>query len=412
VPVTVAPPPAGEIDAGVIEEARRRQRRRRLGLSAVLAAVVAALAGLALGSGGGGHGGGAVSRPAERLFRQRPLHLTFVDGRPYANGQPFALSVSPSLQAGNVGLCVMKEGGGSCNGPYAGAGIPLFGEEGWSPEARVGRDGEIDFTLTGPNVAAVRVRGIGTLRPVPLPGLPVGDKAVVFYRPPGSIGTVLPPGATTQLLHGEEHNPDPVGITLTPLDGAGQAIPTIPIESRGRMFLLPNSYWQSPASAPADASCALASTLANVSVEWGQVATDIAPDPAVAGTAFFTCMQVWYHHDGTAFQAALLLNARQPGRAPGALWNARALPGHPGIVQVSAFYGRRPTAAQLAALRREDPTAVARAELAERPIAPATLARREGDALLLVRYGRDLAERIAFLQSLHVTRIALPPSRG
>ena len=38
-PVTVAPPPAGEIDAGVIEEARRRQRRRRLGLSAVLAAV-------------------------------------------------------------------------------------------------------------------------------------------------------------------------------------------------------------------------------------------------------------------------------------------------------------------------------------------------------------------------------------
>jgi hypothetical protein len=288
----------------------------------------------------------------------------------------------------------------------------LFGEGGWSPEARVGHDGEIDFTLTGPNVAAVRVQGIGTFRPVPLTGLPAGDKAVVFYRPPGSVGTVLPPGGTTSLLRGEEHNPNPVGITLTPLDSAGQAIPTVPIESPRRLFQLSNSYWHSPASAPSDASCALSSTLANVSVEWGQVATEIASDPAVTGTAFFTCTQVWYHHDGTAFQAVLLLNARQPGRAPGALWNARALPGRPGIVQVSAFYGRRPTTGQLAALRREDPTALARAELAERPIEPATLARREGDALLLVRYGRDLAERIAFLQSLHVTRIALPPSRG
>jgi hypothetical protein len=79
---------------------------------------------------------------------------------------------------------------------------------------------------------------------------------------------------------------------------------------------------------------------------------------------------------------------------------------------VSAFYGRRPTAGQLAALRSEDPAALARAELAERPIEPATLARREGDAWLLVRYGRDLTERIAFLQALHVTRIALAPGRG
>ena len=399
-PVTISPTPTVEIDDGVIEEARRRQRRRRLGLCAVFTGVVAVLAGLLLGGGGGG----SVGHPGERLLRQRPLHLTFVDGRPYVNEQPFALSVFPCLQAGDVGLSVMKEGGGGCSS-YGGPGIPLFGEEGSSPKVRVGREGEIDFTLTGPNVAAVRVQSIGTFRPIPLPGLPAGDRAVVFYRAPGSLGTVLPSGGTTALLQGEEHNPHPVGITLTPLDRFGRPIPTIPINSDKRRFQLADSYWQPPQPAPANASCTLATRLTGVSVEWGMVATEIAPDTAVRGTAFFTCMQVWYRRNGMSFQSALLLNAQAPGRPPSPLWGARPLPGHPGIVQVNAVYGRRPTAQELAALRREHPRVVA---FAERPIEPATLARREGDAWLLLRYGHSLSEQIAFLQALHITRLALP----
>ena len=265
----------------------------------------------------------------------------------------------------------------------------------------MGPAGEIDVTLTGPSVAAVRVEGIGTFHPIPLPGLPAGDGAVVFYRPPGSVGTVLPPGGTTALLYGEEHNPHPVGITLTPLNSAGRAIPTVPVTSDRRLFQLPNSYWQAPATAPKNASCALASGLPGVSVEWGQVATRIAPDTAPVGTAFLTCMQVWYRRDGATFQAGLLLNAQAPGREPGPLWGARALPGHPGIVRVPAVYRRLPTAQQLATLRREHPSLAA---FAESPLVPATLARREGGAWLLVRYGRSLAERIDFLQALHVTR--------
>ncbi len=39
---------------------------------------------------------------------------------------------------------------------------------------------------------------------------------------------------------------------------------------------------------------------------------------------------------------------------------------------------------------------------------PSTVARRVGPAWVLVRYGPSLAARIAFLQALHVTKIALP----
>jgi len=41
-------------------------------------------------------------------------------------------------------------------------------------------------------------------------------------------------------------------------------------------------------------------------------------------------------------------------------------------------------------------------------LVPPAVARRVGPAWLIVRYGNGLAERIAFLQALHVTKIALP----
>jgi hypothetical protein len=40
-------------------------------------------------------------------------------------------------------------------------------------------------------------------------------------------------------------------------------------------------------------------------------------------------------------------------------------------------------------------------------LVPPTVARRVGAAWLLVRYGNSLAQRIAFLEALHVSKIAL-----
>ena len=54
---TLPRPPAGDVDAGVIEDARARQRRHRAAAVLVLAAL--GVVGLLLGASGGGHGGGS-----------------------------------------------------------------------------------------------------------------------------------------------------------------------------------------------------------------------------------------------------------------------------------------------------------------------------------------------------------------
>jgi hypothetical protein len=420
-----------ELEDGVIEEARSRQRerRRRAGAVAGGGVLVALVLAFALGGGGSPGAGG-------RQRSNAPMKLAFHHGRPYVDGQPFLIAAFPSLEAGNVGLCVAARGIGgaeisqSCNEPYAGPGQPVSDDDGSSSEAQVGPRGEVDFTVTGPNVAAVRVKWLGTFATRPLPDLPPGDRAAVFYRPPGSLGTVLPPGMSPRELSrtwttGTPGHPGrlvlPRALTETPLDRAGRPLSVHP---RGYGFQLLNSYWQRPARAPADGRCGLASRLAGTSVQWGMVATRIAPDRAVFGSAFLTCVQAWYTAGPTAFQAAVLLNAKAPGRPPAPLWGAVAVPDHPGIVQVKAVEYQRPPFEwrrwdrQLAGIRQR--AGAARARRAQREIAqlaatwkwavltPATVARRVGNAWLLVRYGGSLARQIALLDSLRVTHIDLP----
>ncbi len=396
-PVTLQSPPVAKVQGGVVRDARRRQRRRWAGVAALFGAGTLALAGVLL-SGAKGTGRGAADSAAER-----PLDLTFLHGRPYVDGYPFVLAVTPSLQPGNVGICVRLEGTGTCNGPYGGPGRPLFGDEGYGPAERVGPRGEIDFALTAPGVAAVRVKDTGTFRPVSLPGLPPGDRAVVFYRRPGSLGVIVPPGAGARELINFERVPHPVAITMTALDRSGHAIAQVPAESRARSFNLPSSYWQAPGAPPADARCALQAASPTTSVQWGEVSTVIRADPSVTGTAFLTCLNVWYRHAGASIEASVLLSARHPGGAPAPLWGASALSGHPGVVRVAPVWGRAPSAKRVGELRRAHPGWPAR-EFARSEIAPEMLARREGNAWVAVQYGNSRAERLGFLEGLTLAR--------
>jgi hypothetical protein len=427
VPTTVAPPqatlsPTVEIEDGVIEEARRRQRRRRkvdiaLGATAVMIGMSALLIG------GGGENTGALGERSPA----GPLKLTLVHGHAFVGGHPALMGVTPSLQAGNVGVCVRVLSSEGCNGPYPTAAYPIYGgDEGFSPKEKVGPAGEIDAIFTGPGVAAMRVAHLGTFKAEPAAGLPTGAKQIVFYRPPGSYGTVLAPGLSPQVLQGFEQTRRGPALTETLLNASGHPIRV----GKSPVFQLPNSYWQGAQAPPVNGRCAISSSLAGVRTEWGEVATKIAADPSITTTGWLTCLTTWFSTGGASYEAAVLLNAQSPGRPPARLWGAIPLPGHPGMVEIppvqqeAHYHFPRPNRAQLAQELAVDTkrSGHARAEQLVRQVeqhagkeqtawevfVPSTVARRVGPAWVLVRYGNSLVQRISFLEALHVTKVKLP----
>jgi hypothetical protein len=395
VPLTVPPPqasPSGalELDDGVIEEARRRQRRRHLTGVALGGAAAVALAASALLIGGGG--GSGVD---DRSSSARPLKLTLVHGRAYLGAQRALMGVVPSLQAGNVGVCVSVVGGGSCNGPLPSAGYPVYGGQGGlDAEEKVGSAGEIDAIFVGRSVAAMRVAHLGTFKAEAAPGLPPGARQIVFYRPPGSRGTVISPGSLSQALQSSELAKRGPDLTETLLDAAGRPIAL----GSSPVFTLPNSYWEGTQPPPADGRCAISSSLAGVRTAWGQVATVIAPDPAIAVPGWLTCLHTWYTLDGSSYEAAILLNAKSPGSRPAMLWGAVPLAGHPGAVRIPAVERE---------IHFRLPQYPGRELTSRQVLIPPTVARRAGGAWVLVREGRSLAQRIALLDSLRLTRVEI-----
>jgi hypothetical protein len=408
-------PPAqrSAIEAGVIVDARRRQRRRRL-LGALLGGAAVGL-GLVFGlAGGGGHGRG-VSHPPQS---GSPLRLTFVDGLPLVDGQLLPLAVSPSFQAGDVGLCVMYLGGGSCNGPYPGPRLPLFDQG--TTIGTVSWPGEVDSEIVGPEVAAVHVQGLGTFTPVRFPGLPRGERVAAFYRPAGSRGTLVLAGSDQGVSPGPGSPEHPV-VLVSALDRAGHPIRMDP--RRDTVRLLPNSYWQAPAGPPANGRCALANNTPGARVQWGQVATTIASDASSGADEFLTCMQSWFSVPGGAFQAVVLLDARSPGSVPGPLWGAVPVPGHSGVVEIrarTAYPPRRAalrlgTAGQARIAKQVGAQAERRLAAGYLPpivIQPLTLARRVGAAWILVLNGGTLGNELRLLDGLKLSKLALGQRPG
>jgi hypothetical protein len=421
--ITAARPAEGP-DAGVIDEARRRQRRRRAA-GVAFGAMAAIIAGALWLSGGGASDDGGGSAPG--AAQARPLKLALVRGEALLGGQPALMGVAPSLQAGNVGVCVRVVGGEGCNGQPPTVADPVYGGgDGGTVEEKVGPAGEIDALFVGPSVAAVRVAHVGTFAAHHATGLPTQAKEVVFYRAPGSRGSVLSPGESAHALLGFEHARRGPALTETLLNAAGRAIP---VRADGT-FTLTNSYWQGDAAPPARGRCAMRSSLPGVRTQWGQVADAIAGDRSITVPAWLTCLHVWYAAGTSAFETAILLNGSAPGSVPAPLWGAVPVPGHPGIVEIPAvereihFRIPQPSRAQLAhelaldtkrsgrtraeaLIRQVERAASKRGEVFWDVFVPPAVARRVGPAWLLVRYGEDLAQRLAFLDSLHVTRMRL-----
>lgn len=320
----VASPPVGVPDAGVIEDARGRQRRhRRAGVGILLVAAVAAL--IPYFAAGGADGGTATSvRTATGSVRSVSLHTPGV-----------GLFVGPNLGGGQASICLTGvEGGGlqgSCGAyPLPQAGLPLEGAYDIVPRGRVTPSSEVFILLAAPDVAAVRVGDLGTVRVQDAAGLPPGDHAIVFREVAASAGVIVPPGTTPQWIR--RFVTPRRAIVLTALDRSGNPLP---FSAAALAHYRPTlQSGRDTTTNVAHSRCAVTGRLPGLTLQTVRGLTNVAAEPYTGPGALRSCVWQTYRFDGKRFQVAVLLDATAPGTRPGPIWDATPLAGHPGIVAV------------------------------------------------------------------------------
>jgi hypothetical protein len=284
----------------------------------------------------------------------------------------------PPVQAGTVGWCVSFETGSDSSWGCeldAMPGEPILAES-WSgsgppPVA-------LAHALTAANVAAVSLEGV-QIPTQARPGLPYGLRAVIVELP------------GTHLLES-----DLPGRGLTPLDRSGSQIPRGSKTSRRELLLRqqvglePIRSWKRP-QAIAQGVCKLsAAGLAGLTPEWGRVVTHLTPAPGMIGDGFISCVDTEFYFDNWPIDAAVLVDAAHPGAArPVAIPNLTPVRGHPGLLSGKAGNG-------------------------------GLLARRVGEAWVVIEGGSGLAQRLEVMAHLdarvspsaarrELRRVSMPP---
>jgi hypothetical protein len=302
-------------------------------------------------------------------------------------GEHYRITVWPVLQGGVSGVCAMivfegphGVGYGSCGAPYPTTSMPYLAPGGRTayPNGIIAKGGALEYFLTGPRVAAVRIGAHLAVTPRREPGLPTGDRAVVFYLPAGSP-EIDPPWFPAGQL-GLPRDTKALSVVAV-----GQSGALIPVNRDAQQFRLPARYWEQPEKPPSGA-CAL-SAPPRYRAFRGTTAVRLEPETDVEGAALTSCLSVDYEVAGTTLTAAVLVNARSPTSAPPALFGASPLAGQAGLVN-----------------REEDTGLHSSSRIA-------FTARRDGDAWIVVEGGRGLAQRIQAVRALRVARIAVTAVR-
>lgn len=300
-------------------------------------------------------------------------------------GERYRITVWPVLQGGASGVCAMivfegphGVGYGGCGAPYPTTAMPYLAPGGRTayPHGIITKGGALEYFLTGPSVAAVRIGTHLAITPRREPGLPAGDRAVVFYLPAGSP-EIDPPWFPPRQL-GLTRGAKALSVVAVGRDGA-----PIPVDRGVQPFRLPARYWERPEKPPSGA-CALAAP-SSYRAYRGTTAVRLEPETDVEGAALTSCLSIDYKVAGTALTAAVLVNARSPTSAPPALFGASPLAGQPGLVN------------------REEHTGLHSSTLI------ALTARRDGHAWIVVEGGRGLAQRIQAVRALRIARIDVNP---
>jgi hypothetical protein len=298
-------------------------------------------------------------------------------------GEHYRITVWPVLQGGSSGVCTAIRfagprgvGYGQCGAPYPTKGMPFLGPGGWTryQAGVIPKGGTIEYLLTGPRVASVRIGAHLLVTPRREPGLPAGDRAAVFYLPAGSP-QIDPPWAP-QGVFGRRGGTKALAVTALGRDGM-----PIPINSSAHAFRLPAGFWERPGREPKGA-CSLRAPQGYRALR-GTVAFRLVSQPGVEGAALTSCLSVDYQLAGTTLTAAVLVNARSPRSAPSALFGATPVAGEPGLVNREE--GQDPDNSGF--------------------LRPFT-ARRDGAAWIVVQGGDSTGERIRAVRALEITRIS------
>lgn len=309
-------------------------------------------------------------------------------------GLRYEITIFPYIEAGQFGWCTNitysrhgkpEFGSGGCgDGPSADR--PLFGDI-FSSDLSPPPGDRVSYVIPAPRVAAVRIEQGPTIAARPDARLPFGLKAVVILEPALSPPLAIPPpGSTVAAPLPPPPGPDtgrpPAAIhprALIALDRSGRPLVTGMHPRAPRR--LPTRFWQVP-QPPARGACAIGARLPGLRAMWGSVLTRVPSLRGLDGPAFLSCVDTEYYLGRSALKAAILLNARHPGKPAAPLPNAAPARGEPGVVNVRAG---------------------SQGDLS---------ARRAGNAWLVVQGGTDVKQRLQVLRALTVAKIKLGGSAG
>jgi hypothetical protein len=266
--------------------------------------------------------------------------------------QPWSVAMYPGLKAGLVGWCVRVTVGtipsSHCGlDPRGGAPIAY---ESWEATPT----GELGLAIGPEPLEAVAVDDAST-----------GEPALPVLGPAGVRAAVVLLAAPVTAKSGWYDEFDVVDRGLRNSGERGWGAPP-----RSYSVVQPTTSWAAPGSAPPGPCSVVVAPLRGLHARSGHVASALAPSPAVLGGGFLSCADTEVAFEHQALEAAVLLNPAAPGAAaPEGLPGATAVPHHPGLYSAPGWTGR-------------------------------LLARRAGDAWLVVEGGTSLRQRIEVLSHL------------
>jgi hypothetical protein len=182
----------------------------------------------------------------------------------------------------------------------------------------------VGLYLTAPDVAAVRISRAVTVLTSASSQLPDGYRFAVVVEPKGGSAPVAGSG------------PWPVAA----LSRSGRLIPSRPVTSEGEAAVA----WQrrhgrsavgsrAPRTKPPPAACEIDPRgLSSASLYYGSVVVHIHGSPQLEGEPYLSCAYMQLYYRGYTVQAAVLLDARQPGQLPALLPDSVAVGSHPETV--------------------------------------------------------------------------------